>query len=158
MNKGQNPKISKALIGNTNKKGFVYSDELKEKIRKQKIEKGFKGPTFGKKVHSEEHKQMLKESRLGVNNPMWKSGRVIDNRGYVKIYSPDHPNNVHNYVFEHRLVMEKKLGRLLNKNELVHHKNAIKGDNRLSNLIVLLRKVHFGEVDCPNCLYKFLIK
>lgn len=71
----------------------------------------------------------------------WRGGKR-NFRGYITIYSPDHPFNNQKYVFEHRLVMEKKLGRYLAKDEIVHHINGIKTDNRPENLQVLKRGEH----------------
>lgn len=63
--------------------------------------------------------------------------------GYKYIFMPEHPQaNDGRYIAEHRYLMEKNLGRFLKSNEVVHHINANKQDNRLENLIVLTRREH----------------
>lgn len=72
----------------------------------------------------------------GSNNPKWHGGWIIID-GYKYIYKPEHPNATKmKYVCEHRLVMEKKLGRFLNRKEVVHHINHNKLDNRIENLML----------------------
>jgi hypothetical protein len=75
-------------------------------------------------------------TRPGERNPKWRCGRVIDEDGYVLIYNPDHPHVRKHvpYVLEHRLVMEKVVGRLLNPKEVVHHKDGNKLNNSPQNL------------------------
>lgn len=68
-------------------------------------------------------------------NGFWRGGRRVDKGGYVLLRVPKHPQADGNgYVREHRLVFEKYLGRYLESEEVVHHRNGDPGDNRLENL------------------------
>lgn len=60
------------------------------------------------------------------------SRRRIDARGYVRVGSE----------YEHRLVAEQTLGRRLRRDEVVHHINGDKQDNRPVNLRVMKRGAH----------------
>jgi len=80
--------------------------------------------------------------KLGRFHPSWKGGRIIRG-GYVYIKLPKHPfSDFHNYFAEHRLIMEKHIGRYLLMSEIVHHLNGIKTDNRLENLQLTNRSDH----------------
>jgi hypothetical protein len=81
----------------------------------------------------------------------WKGGRYITGDGYVKVYEPEHPGaDSMGYVSEHRLVMERKLGRPLTSKETVHHKNNTRDDNRPENL--QLRQGRHGKGAAYQCL------
>jgi hypothetical protein len=69
------------------------------------------------------------------NHHNWNGGKRNHTSGYIQILSPNHPfKDSNGYVFEHRLVIEKRIGRYLKKTESVHHINGIKDDNRDKNL------------------------
>lgn len=71
----------------------------------------------------------------GENACAWKGGIKKHQRGYNLIYNPIHPFcTCEGYVFEHRLIIEKQIGRYLHRWEVVHHKNKILDDNRIDNL------------------------
>lgn len=99
----------------------------------------YKGMKF-----SDEHRLKLSLAKKGKRSTYWKGGRYKHNKGYVYVLKPEHPyTNSDGYVFEHRLVMEKQIGRYLIPNiDDVHHINGVKDDNRLENLQLLTHGKH----------------
>lgn len=77
--------------------------------------------------------------QTGDKHPNWKGGSYRDGDGYIVVkletqsffYPMCHTRS---YLFEHRLIMARHLGRCLKPKEYVHHKNGIKDDNRIENL------------------------
>jgi predicted DNA-binding protein YlxM (UPF0122 family) len=88
---------------------------------------------------------MEKKKRLGLNNPHWKNGIMFNGKRKL-IYQPNHSNInfLGKYVYEYRLVAEKKLGRVLNKNEVVHHIDNNSENNSSGNLLVLTQAKHIN--------------
>ena len=76
------------------------------------------------------------KDNIGSRNPNFRGGRYIDDKGYIRVLRPDHPYTNKGYVYEHRLVVEKHLGRILETWETVHHINEVKLDNRPENLFL----------------------
>lgn len=87
-------------------------------------------------------KQKISELHKGPKNPQWKGGKFLDH-GYVRINKPDHPQaDKKGYVLEHRLMVERPLGRYLKNSEKIHHINENKTDNQTSNLLICSNSYH----------------
>lgn len=98
------------------------------------------------KKHSKEAKIKMSKNMLGKTKEQshhWKGGKHITKKGYIWIRFPEHPFVKKNkYISEHRLIMEKKIGRYLSPSEVVHHINHNPSDNRIENLMLCDKSKH----------------
>ena len=115
------------------------------------------------KLAFETGRRVVKETHFATGEKQWnwKGGRSKNHQGYITILTPDHPFAVHRRVLEHRLVMEKHLGRYLKPTEIIHHINGIRDDNRMENLELMSSiKTHnrlHPNVTCPHCGKHFIL-
>jgi len=85
---------------------------------------------------SPEERKRRSERAMGSKNGRWKGGeRKI--MGYVWVYySGSHLHKVQGAIPRAVFVMEQHIGRRLKKEEVVHHMNSIKTDDRIKNLLL----------------------
>lgn len=89
----------------------------------------------------------------GTANGKWAGDRLITSQGYVAVrVTVDHPHGWgppglvgFKYAYEHVVVAMEKLGRPLNRDEVAHHINGRRDDNRPENIDVLTRSDHAVE-------------
>lgn len=133
-------------------------EECSKKFQPQKREQKFcSRPCAHKAMHRN-------PSLVGGGHYAFK-GRYENDAGYIKINistlsSEDkalvvEPGRKLSTVLEHRVVMAQHLGRRLRKDEIVHHKNGNKADNRLENLEVWVKThpnaIRAIDIICPKC-------
>lgn len=107
------------------------------RIGKPSLRKGIKlSKEQREKISSAKKGKFLKPSKYGGHQKKRRDG-------YIFIYLPSHKHSTKDgYVMEHILVMEEYLGRYLLANEVVHHINKVRDDNRIENLKVMTKSEH----------------
>ena len=102
------------------------------------------------------HKNLRKTRPKGKDHWSYKGGRYNYGKGYIELRYWKNGKVIR--ILEHRKKMEEFLGRKLEDNELIHHINGVKSDNRIENLQVVVKKLHKGKVKCPFCREEFAVK
>lgn len=113
---------------------------------KRKIGEANKGNHYclGRKLTPEQIAKISATNKGRWKNPSEFGGhKKKRGDGYIKVYCPSHPLATKDgYVMEHILVMEKHIGRTITRDEVVHHKNHVRDDNRIENLQLMTFKEH----------------
>ena len=104
-----------------------------EKIRK-KMSKTLTGRRYSLNL-TKEQIEKRKQNNLREKNPNWKNGIMHGSDGYILIINP-YSNKTNDYIRRARFIMQEHLGRKLTSEEVVHHVNEIKTDDRIENLIL----------------------
>lgn len=85
----------------------------------------------------------LNHSR-GSSHHRWNKAKIVTPHGYIKVrVGIDHPlGDPNGYAYEHLVVWVSSGRPSPNSNEIIHHSNGDKKDNRLSNLVLMSRSEH----------------
>lgn len=97
----------------------------------------------GKTISEEQRRKISERNSCDYNGLNGYGHTKRHNRGYMLAYVPKHPNaHADGYVMFHTILMERAIGRYLTQDEVVHHVNHIRDDNRIENLRLMDKHEH----------------
>ena len=107
-------------------------------------DKGFNGVEIAKKLKTQPATVYKIAKRFNIHIvDNFHKGYSISQAGYKMIRKNGHPfSDSKGYVREHRLIMEKFLGRYLEDGECVHHIDGDKLNNSIENLELMSIESH----------------
>lgn len=99
----------------------------------------------GRKLSPEQRAAISERNSCNFNGLNGYGHTKKHNGGYVLAYVPKHPHShTDGYVMLHTVIMERNIGRYLSSDEVVHHKNRNRSDNRIENLQLMNKKDHMA--------------
>ena len=128
-------------------------DPEKQRARKRRYRDRRMVAKYGPEAAGRDMRGRHGNHAAGAKNGRFnRSPKLHSSQGYICIrVSKDHPHAFGAkglrgaYAYEHVVVAMTMLGRPLAANEVVHHKNGLRADNRPENLEVLSRAEHARE-------------
>ena len=110
-----------------------WTEKQDNYIKNNYEEKG--GAEIARILNVSPHAVYKRAEKFNLNvNPKYKS---ITSQGYIELKTKKYGR-----ILEHRYIMSEYLGRELKSDEIVHHINGDKQDNKLENLKLMSREEH----------------
>lgn len=132
---------------NIRRRGKRFTGLCRSCLAQTRNESRGRSQKISRKQRTSDQRSIKKKEKTGSHRSSKRKRRkaksLTTKEGYVlTLVSPDDPllgpmQTSTGYVLEHRAIMARKLGRPLRDNEIVHHLNRVKDDNRPENLVVI---------------------